>query len=306
MGPRSTSTADSTCDVHDPAGAELRGVARLSEPALSGRQRRGVPRRACAARRAGRAAGCALLLAAGRPRRARRERSARRRCASSARRPASRPRSSASTITSRSSSGTPRAAWRRHFVVASFVGRWLSGEAATGPEALRTLWIAPDARRRPADDAAAAAHPVPGGRAPGGTVTGRPLGSRRCAASPWRLVPALAAAQVPARQPAAAARGGSRSAGGADRRPRRAAALRAAARAPGRTARHAGAAARACAGTATRRSSAAAWRRCSRRRRRPSSRRRDGWRGPSTAGSSGYAAAYRSCTPSARLVIARA
>ncbi len=32
-----------------------------------------------------------------------------------------------------------------HFVVASFVGRWVSGEATTGPEALRTLWIAPDA-----------------------------------------------------------------------------------------------------------------------------------------------------------------
>ena len=31
-----------------------------------------------------------------------------------------------------------------HFVVASFVGRWLSGEAETGPEALRTLWVAPD------------------------------------------------------------------------------------------------------------------------------------------------------------------
>ncbi len=32
-----------------------------------------------------------------------------------------------------------------HFVVTSFVGRWLSGEAATGPEALRTLWVAPEA-----------------------------------------------------------------------------------------------------------------------------------------------------------------
>ena len=32
-----------------------------------------------------------------------------------------------------------------HFVVASFVGRWLSGEGATGPEALRTVWAAPDA-----------------------------------------------------------------------------------------------------------------------------------------------------------------
>ena len=31
-----------------------------------------------------------------------------------------------------------------HFVVTSFVGRWVSGEAATGPEALRTLWVAPD------------------------------------------------------------------------------------------------------------------------------------------------------------------
>ncbi|MGI3903789.1 MAG: NUDIX hydrolase [Janthinobacterium lividum] len=32
-----------------------------------------------------------------------------------------------------------------HFVVTSFVARWVSGEATTGPEALRTLWIAPDA-----------------------------------------------------------------------------------------------------------------------------------------------------------------
>ncbi len=31
-----------------------------------------------------------------------------------------------------------------HFVVASFVGRWTGGEATTGPEALRTVWIAPD------------------------------------------------------------------------------------------------------------------------------------------------------------------
>ena len=31
-----------------------------------------------------------------------------------------------------------------HFVVTSFVGRWVSGEAATGPEALRTLWVVPD------------------------------------------------------------------------------------------------------------------------------------------------------------------
>ena len=31
-----------------------------------------------------------------------------------------------------------------HFVVASFVGRWLSGEAETGPEALSTLWVPPD------------------------------------------------------------------------------------------------------------------------------------------------------------------
>ncbi len=32
-----------------------------------------------------------------------------------------------------------------HFVVASFVGRWLSGEGTAGPEALRLLWIEPDA-----------------------------------------------------------------------------------------------------------------------------------------------------------------
>jgi 8-oxo-dGTP diphosphatase len=32
-----------------------------------------------------------------------------------------------------------------HFVVTSFVGRWISGEATTGPEALRTIWVAPDA-----------------------------------------------------------------------------------------------------------------------------------------------------------------
>ena len=31
-----------------------------------------------------------------------------------------------------------------HFVVASFVARWVAGEATTGPEALRTLWVAPD------------------------------------------------------------------------------------------------------------------------------------------------------------------
>ncbi len=31
-----------------------------------------------------------------------------------------------------------------HFVVASFVGRWTGGEATAGPEALRTVWIAPD------------------------------------------------------------------------------------------------------------------------------------------------------------------
>ncbi len=31
-----------------------------------------------------------------------------------------------------------------HFVVASFVGRWVSGEAETGPEALSTVWVAPD------------------------------------------------------------------------------------------------------------------------------------------------------------------
>lgn len=32
-----------------------------------------------------------------------------------------------------------------HFVVTSFVARWVAGEATTGPEALRTLWVAPDA-----------------------------------------------------------------------------------------------------------------------------------------------------------------
>ena len=32
-----------------------------------------------------------------------------------------------------------------HFVVASFVARWLSGEPAPGPEALRVAWVAPDA-----------------------------------------------------------------------------------------------------------------------------------------------------------------
>jgi 8-oxo-dGTP diphosphatase len=31
-----------------------------------------------------------------------------------------------------------------HFVVASFVGRWIGGEATTGPEALRTMWVTPD------------------------------------------------------------------------------------------------------------------------------------------------------------------
>lgn len=31
-----------------------------------------------------------------------------------------------------------------HFVVTSFVGRWTGGEATVGPEALRTIWVAPD------------------------------------------------------------------------------------------------------------------------------------------------------------------
>lgn len=31
-----------------------------------------------------------------------------------------------------------------HFVVASFVARWTGGEATAGPEALRTVWTAPD------------------------------------------------------------------------------------------------------------------------------------------------------------------
>ena len=31
-----------------------------------------------------------------------------------------------------------------HFVVASFVGRWVSGEPETGPEALSTVWVPPD------------------------------------------------------------------------------------------------------------------------------------------------------------------
>lgn len=34
---------------------------------------------------------------------------------------------------------------RAHFVVASFVARWLSGEATPGPEASEVDWIAPDA-----------------------------------------------------------------------------------------------------------------------------------------------------------------
>ena len=32
---------------------------------------------------------------------------------------------------------------RRHFVVCSFVGEWLAGEGATGPEARRILWADP-------------------------------------------------------------------------------------------------------------------------------------------------------------------
>jgi ADP-ribose pyrophosphatase YjhB (NUDIX family) len=32
----------------------------------------------------------------------------------------------------------------RHFVVASFVGEWISGEGTTGPEASRILWVDPD------------------------------------------------------------------------------------------------------------------------------------------------------------------
>jgi ADP-ribose pyrophosphatase YjhB (NUDIX family) len=31
----------------------------------------------------------------------------------------------------------------RHFVVASFVGRWLAGEARPGPEARRVMWVDP-------------------------------------------------------------------------------------------------------------------------------------------------------------------
>ncbi len=34
---------------------------------------------------------------------------------------------------------------RRHFVVASFVGAWLSGEGVVGPEASEILWATPDA-----------------------------------------------------------------------------------------------------------------------------------------------------------------
>lgn len=33
---------------------------------------------------------------------------------------------------------------RRHFVVASFVGLWLSGEGVVGPEASEIVWAAPD------------------------------------------------------------------------------------------------------------------------------------------------------------------
>ena len=32
-----------------------------------------------------------------------------------------------------------------HFVVASFVARWVAGEPVPGPEALRVAWVAPDA-----------------------------------------------------------------------------------------------------------------------------------------------------------------
>jgi 8-oxo-dGTP diphosphatase len=34
---------------------------------------------------------------------------------------------------------------KRHFVVAAFAARWLSGEAATGPEASAVLWVDPRA-----------------------------------------------------------------------------------------------------------------------------------------------------------------
>lgn len=33
---------------------------------------------------------------------------------------------------------------KRHFVIASFVGRWVSGEGETGPEAGAVLWADPD------------------------------------------------------------------------------------------------------------------------------------------------------------------
>lgn len=33
---------------------------------------------------------------------------------------------------------------RHHFVVASFVGRWLSGEGLAGPEAADVIWVQPE------------------------------------------------------------------------------------------------------------------------------------------------------------------
>ncbi|ACK50058.1 NUDIX hydrolase [Methylocella silvestris BL2] len=37
---------------------------------------------------------------------------------------------------------------RRHFVIASFIGEWISGEGTPGPEAGRILWAAPGALAR--------------------------------------------------------------------------------------------------------------------------------------------------------------
>jgi hypothetical protein len=41
----------------------------------------------------------------------------------------------------------PDGAVKRHYVIASFVGTWVSGEGATGPEARAVIWTGRDGLR---------------------------------------------------------------------------------------------------------------------------------------------------------------
>ena len=84
-----------------------------------------------------------LLFAAGRPRRTGRDVSSRRPCANCSRRPASRPTfvgfNDHVEVIERDADGRVE----RHFVVASFVGRWIAGEGVVGPEAPGIAWVDP-------------------------------------------------------------------------------------------------------------------------------------------------------------------